>query len=56
MVRLGEHDHQDTRDGDIHRDFDVAETVMYPGYAFPVGYHDLALLRLSSKTDIQVSE
>ncbi|XP_045129243.1 clotting factor G beta subunit-like [Portunus trituberculatus] len=53
VVRLGEHDHQDTNDGAIHQDFGVAETVMYPGYTYPEGYHDLALFRLSSRTHIQ---
>ncbi|KAK8372824.1 hypothetical protein O3P69_011819 [Scylla paramamosain] len=53
VVRLGEHDYQDTNDGAPHQDFDVAETVMYPGYANPEGYHDLALLRLSSRVHIQ---
>ncbi|XP_063849955.1 venom protease-like isoform X1 [Scylla paramamosain] len=53
VVRLGEHDYQDTNDGAPHQDFDVAETVMYPGYAHPEAYHDLALLRLSSRVHIQ---
>ncbi|KAK8372383.1 hypothetical protein O3P69_020972, partial [Scylla paramamosain] len=49
VVRLGEHDYHDTNDEALHQDFDVAETVMYPGYAHPEAYHDLALLRLSSR-------
>uniref|UniRef100_A0A0P4W880 Peptidase S1 domain-containing protein n=1 Tax=Scylla olivacea TaxID=85551 RepID=A0A0P4W880_SCYOL len=53
VVRLGEHNYKDDNDGAPHQDFDVAETVMYPGYVYPEAYHDLALLRLSSRVHIQ---
>ncbi|XP_050721237.1 vitamin K-dependent protein C-like isoform X2 [Eriocheir sinensis] len=49
VVRLGEHNYNDDRDGADHEDFGVAETVPYPNYNRPEAYHDLALLRLASK-------
>ncbi|MPC40559.1 Clotting factor B [Portunus trituberculatus] len=52
-VRLGEHNYKDENDGALHQDFDVVETVNYPGYAYPEAYHDLALLKLSSRVHIQ---
>ncbi|XP_063849982.1 clotting factor G beta subunit-like [Scylla paramamosain] len=55
VVRLGEHDYQHRNDGPPHEDFDVAEKVTYPGYAHPQEYHDLALLRLSSRVKIKNS-
>ncbi|XP_045129245.1 trypsin-1-like [Portunus trituberculatus] len=54
VVRLGEDDHMDDNDGALHQDFGVAEMIMYPGYTHPEEYHDLALLRLSSRVEILV--
>lgn len=53
VVRLGEHDYNDDFDGANHEDYDVADTITYPGYKHPEAYHDLALLKLSRKVQLQ---
>lgn len=55
VVRLGEHDYNNLHDGAAHQDFGVVNTVLYPDYNPPQAYHDLALLRLDSTVNIQVS-
>ncbi|XP_069176437.1 proclotting enzyme-like [Procambarus clarkii] len=49
VVRLGEHDYNDDDDGAAHVDFGVAESILYPEYVHPQGYHDLALIKLDRK-------
>ncbi|KAK8720211.1 hypothetical protein OTU49_013514, partial [Cherax quadricarinatus] len=53
IVRLGEHDYNNNNDSAEPMDFEVAETILYPDYTFPQAYHDLALLKLAQKVDIQ---
>lgn len=55
VVRLGEHDYADDQDGANFIDFDIEKTVLYPDFKRPEAYHDLALLKLSSKVTFQVS-
>ncbi|XP_050721195.1 clotting factor G beta subunit-like [Eriocheir sinensis] len=53
VVRLGEHDYNDDLDDANHKDFSVAETVLYPDHNRPEAYHDLALLRLASRVALK---
>ncbi|XP_050721194.1 clotting factor G beta subunit-like [Eriocheir sinensis] len=53
VVRLGEHDYNDDFDDANHKDFSVAETVLYPDHNRPEAYHDLALLRLASRVALK---
>lgn len=54
-MRLGEHNYNDDHDGAEHADYDVAESVQYPDYNYPVAYHDLALIRLATRVPFKVS-
>ncbi|XP_063849922.1 venom protease-like isoform X2 [Scylla paramamosain] len=53
IVRLGEHDYNDDNDGALHQDVKVADTVLFPDFAHPEAYHDLALLKLATMVTIQ---
>lgn len=53
VVRLGEHDYANDNDGALHSDFGVLDVVNYPEYSPPEAYHDLALLKLDSKVQLQ---
>ncbi|XP_064081880.1 trypsin-like [Macrobrachium nipponense] len=48
-VRLGEHNYESENDDANVEDFEISQLVRHPNYSFPVAYHDLALLQLSTK-------
>ncbi|XP_069960130.1 clotting factor G beta subunit [Cherax quadricarinatus] len=55
VVRLGEHDYNDEKDGAVHEDFSVAATVPHPEYFHPQAYHDLVLLMLDRRVKLKPS-
>ncbi|XP_068207689.1 venom protease-like isoform X2 [Palaemon carinicauda] len=55
IVRLGEHNYATASDGSNEEDFEISQMIRYPDYAFPVAYHDLALLQLKTKVNFKLS-
>ncbi|XP_068207685.1 venom protease-like isoform X2 [Palaemon carinicauda] len=55
IVRLGEHNYATASDGSNEEDFEISQMIRYPDYAFPVAYHDLALLQLKTKVNFKAS-
>lgn len=54
VIRLGEHDTSDPNDGANPEDFGAATTIAYPEYNGTQAYHDIGLIRLKKRVNIQV--
>ncbi|XP_069980483.1 venom protease-like isoform X2 [Penaeus vannamei] len=53
VIRLGEHDTSDPNDGANPEDFGAAATIAYPEYNETQAYHDIGLIRLNRRVNIQ---
>lgn len=54
-LRLGEYDYSDDADGARHQDYEVAEALLHPDHSPGGNYYNLALLRLNTTVNMQVS-
>ncbi|XP_064082396.1 trypsin-like isoform X2 [Macrobrachium nipponense] len=54
IVRLGEHNYESASDDANEEDFEISQLVRHPNYSFPVAYHDLALMQLSTKVILEI--